>query len=72
MRDYHKLKVWKKSHSVVLEISTVTKRFTVEYLLVIAKDLKYLDTKLYDQFCESIIEIKKMLSSRILKLRTEH
>ena len=44
----------------------------VEYLLILAKDLKYLEEKSYNQFYENIIEIKKMLTSLILKLRTEH
>jgi four helix bundle protein len=119
MQDFHKLKVWEKAHSVVLEIYAVTKRFPkdeiygltnqlhrsatsiptniaegcgrgtqrelsqflqiamgsaseVEYLLILAKDLKYLEEKSYNQFYENIIEIKKMLTSLILKLRTEH
>ena len=44
----------------------------VEYLLFLAKDLKYLEEKSYRKFCENIVEIKKMLSSLILKLRTIH
>lgn len=44
----------------------------VEYLLVLANDRNYLEDKSYSQFCENIVEIKKMLTSLILKLRTEH
>lgn len=44
----------------------------VEYLLILAKDLKYIEEESYNKFCEKITEIKKMLFSLILKLRTEH
>jgi four helix bundle protein len=44
----------------------------VEYLLVLAKNLNYLEEKSYNQFYENILAIKKMLASLVLKPRTEH
>ncbi len=44
----------------------------VEYLLILAKDLNYLDESLYKNLSDNGIEIKKMLSSFILKLRTDN
>jgi four helix bundle protein len=44
----------------------------VEYLLILAKDLHYLEQMPYNHFSENIIEIKKMISSLIHKLKTDH
>lgn len=44
----------------------------MEYLLILAKELNYLGEKVYDQCKQDIIEIRKMLSSLILTLRTKN
>ncbi len=43
-----------------------------EYLLLLARELDYLGQEDYDQYVQDVIEIKKMLSSFILKLRTRN
>lgn len=42
-----------------------------EYLLLLAKDLKYLESGKTEMFFKNIIEIKKMLSSLISKLKNK-
>jgi four helix bundle protein len=40
MQDFHKLKIWEKSHSVVLEIYAVTKRFPKEEIYGLTSQLR--------------------------------
>jgi len=44
----------------------------MEYLLLLARELDYLGQEVYDQCTQDVVEIKKMLTSLILKLRTEN
>ena len=41
-----------------------------EYLILLARDLKYLDTNLLAQLMDTIIEIRKMLTSLLRRLKT--
>jgi len=41
----------------------------LEYLLMLAHDLKYLDDRVYQSLHESLIEIRRMLNSFIVKLK---
>jgi four helix bundle protein len=43
----------------------------LDYLVLLAKDLKMLDNKTSSDLTEMIVEIKQMLSSLIKKLRTK-
>jgi four helix bundle protein len=116
MKDFRNLKVWQKSHLLVLEIYKQTKLFPkeeiygitsqirraaisitsniaegcgrgsdaefarfsqivlgsaceVEYQLLLSHDLGYLQTLIYDKINKDLIEIKKMLTSLIKKLK---
>jgi len=41
----------------------------LEYQLILSNDLAYIDTTTYDELIAETIEIKKMLSAFILKLK---
>lgn len=43
----------------------------VEYLILLSSDLKYIKSEIYQHLIDNIIEIKKMLSALIKKLRAE-
>ena len=43
-----------------------------EYLIVLARDLKYLNTDQYVALIDAIIEVKKMLTSLLQRLKTEN
>ncbi len=43
-----------------------------EYLILLTHDLKYLDTSQYTELTKIIIEVKKMLTSLLKKLRTDY
>ena len=43
----------------------------LEYHLLLSKDLNLLDEKNYDNFAKQIIEIKRMLSALIQKLKAD-
>ncbi len=43
----------------------------LEYLVILSKDLKFVDIKCYDSFSAEITEIKRMLATLIRKLRAE-
>jgi len=43
----------------------------VEYLILLSSDLKYIESEIYQNLTDNIIEIKKMLSALIKKLRAE-
>ena len=43
-----------------------------EYLLLLAHDLKYTNTTQYTELAATTIEVKKMLTSLLRKLRTEN
>lgn len=42
----------------------------VEYLLLLSKDLNYLSLEKYKKFNDQIVEIKKMISTYINKIKT--
>ena len=116
MQDYKELKVWHKSHSLVLNIYEITKQFPkeeifgitsqlrrasysipsniaegcgkfsqkdfanflqialgssneVEYLLLLGKDLKFMNDDIFKLLNNSINEIKAMLINLIQKVR---
>ena len=41
-----------------------------EYLILLARDLKYLDTDLFAELMDTIIEMRKMLTSLLRRLKT--
>ena len=41
-----------------------------EYLILLARDLKYLDTDLFVGLMDTIIEVRKMLTSLLRRLKT--
>ena len=41
-----------------------------EYLILLARDLKYLDTNLFVELMDTIIEVRKMLTSFLRRLKT--
>jgi len=41
-----------------------------EYLILLARDLKYLDTDLFAGLMDTIIEVRKMLTSLLRRLKT--
>ena len=43
-----------------------------EYLVFLARDLKYLNTNQYVELIDAIIEIRKMLTSLLQRLKTEN
>ena len=116
MKDFRTLKVWEKSHKVVLAVYEVTKSFPkselygvtsqiqraavsvptniaegcgkdsdaelgryfkiamgssseLEYLLLLAHDLRYLDDNQYNQLHANLVEVRKMLNAFIQKLK---
>jgi len=118
MKDFRKLKVWEKAHSLVIEIYRVTDNFPksetfgltsqirracvsipaniaegcgrdgeadlarflqiafgsaseLEYHLILARDLKMLDENSYINLVNRVIEVKRMLTSLIQKLRSD-
>lgn len=118
LKDFRKLIVWEKSHSLALEIYRITNKFPkdeiygitnqlrractsiptniaegcgrdsskdfarflqiafgsaneMEYLILLSSDLKYIESEIYQNLTDNIIEIKKMLSALIKKLRAE-
>ena len=44
----------------------------VEYLLVLSHDLKIINDSEYEDFSNRVVEVKKMISSLILKLKADH
>ena len=42
----------------------------IEYLILLARDLKYLDTELFAGLMDTIIEVRKMLTSLLRRLKT--
>ena len=42
----------------------------IEYLILLARDLKYLDTDLFSGLMDAIIEVRKMLTSLLRRLKT--
>ena len=118
MKDFHKFKVWEKSHQLALEIYQATQDFPrqemfgltsqvrrsctsipaniaegcgregqaefahflaiaagsaseTEYHLLLARDLGYLDTATHQRLQSEIVEVKKMLTSLITKLKAD-
>jgi len=118
MKDFRKLNVWEKAHSLVIEIYRVTNNFPksetfgltsqirrasasipaniaegcgrdgeadfarflqmalgssseLEYHLLLAHDLNMLDETFYDNLKDRVIELKRMLTSLIQKLRAD-
>ena len=116
MQDFRQLKVWAKSHALVMVVYATTQRLPkdeiygltsqirraavsipaniaegcgkegdiefrrylliamgsaseLEYLLMLAHDLKYLEDANYQSLHESVIEIRRMLNSFIMKLK---
>ena len=119
MKDFRELKVWEKSHHLVLSIYNVTSGFPkeeafgltsqirrasvsvpaniaegcgktgdneftrylyiamgsaseLEYELLLAHDLKYLDDKNYEILTTELIEIRKMLNGLIQRIKSSH
>ena len=117
MQDFRQLKVWEKSHALVMVVYATTQRFPkeeiygltsqirraavsipaniaegcgkegdiefrrylliamgsaseLEYLLMLAHDLKYLEDTNYQSLHESVIEIRRMLNSFIVNLKS--
>ncbi len=117
MRDFRELKVWQKSHALVIEIYKVTSSFPkeeiygltsqirrasvsipanmaegccrsskddfarflqiaagsaseLEYLLLLSYDIKLLKATEHETFSSHVIEVKRMLTSFIQRLRT--
>ncbi len=118
MKDFRKLNVWEKAHSLVIEVYRVTNNFPksetfgltsqirrasasipaniaegcgrdgeadlarflqiafgsaseLEYHLILARDLKMLDENSYINLVNRVIEVKRMLTSLIQKLRSD-
>ena len=118
MKDFRKLSVWEKSHSLATEIYKVTTSFPksemfglnsqirrasvsipaniaegcgrdgeadfarflqiafgsaseLEYHILLARDLKFLDEKSYNNLSTHVTEVKRMLTSFIQKLKAE-
>ena len=118
MKDFRKLSVLEKSHSLVIEIYKITASFPknetfgltsqirracasipaniaegcgrdgetelarflqialgsaseLEYHILLARDLTFLDEKSYDNLNNRVTEVKRMLTSLIQKLRVE-
>ena len=116
MKDFRKLKVWEKSHHLVLSIYNITAGFPkgeafgltsqirrasvsipaniaegcgktgdneftrylyiamgsaseLEYELLLAHDLKYLDDKNYETLTNELLEIRKMLNGLIQRIK---
>ncbi len=44
----------------------------LEYQIILSKDLEYINTKIYNDFTEKVVEIKRMLSSLSQKVKTEN
>jgi hypothetical protein len=64
MQDFKKSQVWQKSHDLTLRM------YETEYLILLARDLKYLDTDLFAGLMDTIIEVRKMLTSLLRRLKT--
>lgn len=117
MKDFKQLKIWQKSHQLVIETYKVTAMFPkeemygltsqmrrcstsipaniaegcgrgsdadfarflqmamgsaseLEYHLLLAHDLGFLENSLYEKLNDELVEIKRMLNSFIQKLKT--
>ena len=118
MKDFHKLKVWEKAHSLTLKVYLVTRDFPkdeiyglisqmrrssasiptniaegcgrsskgetiqffniatgssseLEYQLLLAHDIHYLEDKLYLELSAELIEVRRMLYAFTQKLRAD-
>lgn len=118
MKNFQNLHVWRKAHSLTLEIYKVTSVFPkqeiygitsqmrrcaasiaaniaegcgkrgnaefqrflgiaagsaseLEYHILLAHDLKYIDQSTYEALNRNVIEVKRMLASLILKVESE-
>jgi len=63
IKRFEDLKVWQKSHELVLEVYKVT-----EYHLLLAKDLKYLSETKYQALFNLSEEVGRMLNGLIKSL----
>lgn len=116
MQDFKKLRVWEESHSLVLRIYRVTRKFPreevygltsqmrravasiptniaegcgmssgsdfarflqyalgsiceLEYHLILAKDLEYLDAASFGQLADEAVSLRKMIASLLTRVR---
>lgn len=118
MKDFRSLQIWKKAHTLTLDIYRATKKFPkdeifglvsqirrssasistniaegcgrdgdaelgrflqiargsaseVENHLLLARDLDYLEEKVFDDLSSRVVELKRMLTGFIFKLRAD-
>ena len=86
MRDFRRLQVWEKSHPTniaegcgrnsppdfarFLQIAMGSASET-EYLVLLARDLKYIETNQYVPLTDEIVRVKKMLTSLLKSLKAD-
>jgi hypothetical protein len=58
MQDYRNLKVWERAPQL-----------TLDYHLLLARDLKFMNMKDYEQLATELSEVRRMLNAFIQKLR---
>ena len=58
MKNFRELKVWEKTHA-----------YEFEYHLLLARDLEMMRNEVYESLNSETIEIKRMLTTFIAKLR---
>ena len=85
MKGFRHLKVWEKSHRHIAEgcgrgSDAELSRFLqismesaseLEYFLLLAKDLRFLDFETHGALDHQVIEVKKMLVALIKKLKAD-
>jgi hypothetical protein len=79
-KDFRRLKVWEKAHQLAIEAYHTTASFPriamgsaseLEHEFLLAHDLGFMAETGYKHLSESVMEIKRMLTSLIKKLRAE-
>jgi four helix bundle protein len=65
MKDFRNLMVWKKSHQLTIAMGSASE---LDYHLILAHDLGYLQDPVYRPLAEQTQEVKRMLAGLIKRL----
>jgi hypothetical protein len=75
MKDFRKLKVWGKAHRITLALYRATKGLgsasELEYHLILAADLGYLEGRTGIDLGREVVEVKRMISGLLARLKAD-
>ncbi len=69
MRDFRELKVWQEAHQLTLSVYKATRRFPLEYFVLLARDLGYLSGTIHDHLGSEVVQVRRMLTVFIQRLK---